>query len=457
MNRATPFLLTALFSACLLSACGSTSVPAAQTVAAPVQSVAQSAPALPTPAQPAAAELMSGVSVTAAVLGSAGAATSASLHLGTSGSSLSAQSVSVSVDSLPSGVSLQVLPSSSDASGLTVPLSVQGSSSAAQGDAWLKVHLNGQTQLVRVPVLRASSSALPTVGGAPFKVAASVPCGPDMLLSAPVTAPLEQRSVLVRYSPAGHTFSTLPLGLTGTEGVTSQLCAPDGTVWLTLRSDDAVGSVVARLNPDTGKLDRFPVGAVADTLNNLTRTADGRLWFVQYKHDRLGEFDPLTGTVVSHAVSENAENLRLGQDGALYYSQFYSAPAVVRYDPATAASRALSVGNSSKNLPRASVQVGGAVWYVDAWMQTLNRLDLTTGAITQARLPAGATPGELVADTTGTLWVADAASHVLYRLVSGSLDAVTVPLTAADGPRALSVGTDGQLWYESAGQLVGQQ
>lgn len=454
MNRATPFLLMALFSACLLSACGSTALPATQTVAAPVQSVAQPQPAA---AQPVSPEPISGVSVTAAVLGSAGTATSASLHLAATGSSLSAQSVSVSVDSLPSGVSLQVLPSSSDASGLTVPLSVQGSSSAAQGDAWLKVHLNGQTQTVRVPVLHASSAALPTVGGAPFKVAVSVPCGPDVLMSAPVTALLEQRSLLVRFSPASGSFSLLPLHLTGTEGVTSQLCAPDGAVWLTLRSDDAVGSVIARLNPGTGTLDRFPVGAVADTLNNLTRTPDGRLWFVQYKRDRLGEFDPLTGAVVSHAVSENAENLRLGQDGALYYSQFYSAPAVVRYDPATGSSKALSVGNSSKNLPRASVQTGGALWYVDAWMQTLNRLDPATGAITQANLPAGATPGELAADDAGTLWVADAARHVLYRLVSGSLDAVTVPLTTADGPRALSVGADGRLWYESGGQLVGEQ
>ncbi len=415
--------------------------------------------------QPSVASPPLGVSVTAAVLSENAETVTASLHFTAPAGGnlpLTVQSVSMNIDSLPAGVSLQMLPIGSDGGGLTVPLSVRGSSSATQGDAWLKVHLNGQTQVVRLPVLRASSVALPAVPaaqGRPFQVAASAPCGQDMLLSAPVNAPLEQRARLLRFTPQTGAFQGYDLGLAPTEGVTSQLCDPGGLIWLTIRSDDTQGSVIARLDPASGLLTRFPVGAVADTLNNLTRSADGRLWFVQYGRDRLGEFDPLTGRVVTHTVAENAENLRLGQDGALYYSQFYAHPAVVRVDPQSGESRVLSVGNSGKNLPRASVQTGGFVWYTDAYTLTLNRLDPLNGLITPVQLPAGAVPGELVASASGTLWAADAARHVLYRLESGSPEAVTVPLTGGgtDGPRALSVGADGALWYESGGQLIRQQ
>jgi streptogramin lyase len=105
------------------------------------------------------------------------------------------------------------------------------------------------------------------------------------------------------------------------------------------------------------------------------------------------------------------------------------------------------------------VQTGGFVWYVDAWAQSLNRIDLASGQTVQAQLPSGAAPGELVAAADGTLWVADAASHVLYRLSAGSLNSVTVPLvsSATDGPRGLSMGADGRLWYQGGGQLVAQQ
>ena len=452
-------LLTALMS--ILSACGGAGTPATSGIpVAPPQTGNPVTPPVATAPATAPQTLAVGVWITAAVLRADSTETTASLRIAGSGSAqLSAQALSVSVDSVPAGFSVQTQAASSGPDGVTVPVLVQATSPGSpQADAWLNVRVNGQVQRVRLPILRASSVALPTVNGANFQVAASAPCGPDLLLSAPVNAPLEQRNRLLRLTAAG-TVQSYDLGLAPTEGVTSQLCDPSGTIWLSVRSDDAQGSVIARLNPATGLLERFPVGAVGDTINNLTRTPDGRLWFVQYKRDRLGEFDPASGTVTSHPVAENAENLRLGQDGALYYSQFYANPAVVRFDPASGSSRALSAGNSSKNLPRASVQTGGFVWYIDAWAQSLNRIDLASGQTVQAQLPSGAAPGELVAAADGTLWVADAASHVLYRLSAGSLNSVTVPLvsSATDGPRGLSMGADGRLWYQSGGQLVAQQ
>ena len=490
MKRA-PALLVAVFLAALLSACGTVGTPAAAP-GAEFQGQVQSGRAQTAATPPSDSPSFPAIRVVAAVLevGNRSVVTASLNFSAGTGAGLTAQAISVSVESAPPGVSVQLLPMSSGTGGagavpeLTLPIEVRtdGAAGAAnpgagQEDVWLNVRQGAQSLRVRLPLLWVSRAALPStpgVGtpGSSFQAAATVPCGPDIYVFAPLNAPLERRTRLLRKTTTETgvrpTVQSYDLNLAPTEGVTSLLCDPSGAVWLTLHSGEAQGSVIARFLPESGQLTRFGVDAVGDTLNNLTRTPDGRLWFVQYKRDRLGEFDPQTGRVTSHAVAENAENLRLGQDGALYYSQFYTHPAVVRYDPASGGSTVMGVGASGRNLPRAGVQAGGAVWYVDAWTQALVRIDPASGQLTPARLPAGATPGELVAAPDGTLWVSDAAAHVLYRLAPGSLEAVTVPLGAvplgvgpleaasSDGPRALSVDDSGRLWYESGGQLVRQ-
>ncbi len=490
MKRASALLVTVLLAA-LLSACGAVGTPAAPGAGLPSGRV-QSA-AIPPPGSPA----FPAIRVVAAVLevGSRSVVT-ASLNFSAGPAStgpdggLTAQAISVSVESAPPGVNVRPLPMSSGTGGpgtggsgtgpeLTLPIEVRtdgidraAGTGAGQADIWLNVRQGAQSLRVRLPLLWVSKAALsgPAGIGAPggsFQAAATVPCGPDIYVFAPLNAPLERRTRLLRktvtQTGTESAVQSYDLGLAPTEGVTSLLCDPSGAIWMTLHSGGAQGSVIARFVPESGQLTRYGADAAGDTLNNLTRTPDGRLWFVQYKRDRLGEFDPRTGRVSSHAVAENAENLRLGQDGALYYSQFYDHPAVVRYDPATGSSTVMGAGTSGRNLPRAVVQTGGAVWYVDAWTQALVRIDPAGGQLTAARLPAGAIPGELVAAPDGTLWVSDAAAHVLYRLAPGSLEAVTVPLGVmspgaggSDGPRALSVDDGGRLWYESGGQLIGQ-
>ena len=458
MKRLLP--LIAVLSAAL-SACGSGSVtPAPTSQPAPVGTAPTSGPGTPS------GIVGLQVSVTAALVDSASGRGSAAVRV-SGAAGLSAQALAVSVVSAPAGLSVQPgTPSNSAGSGvaggLNLPLSVQASGGSG-GDLTLKLTLGTQSQLISVPVIVARGVALPQIAGSGYQAAASVSCpGGDVYLSAPVNAVMEQRTQLLRLNAGSAAVQPLDMQLALTEGVTSLACAPGDELWLTVRSDTAQGSVIAHLKGSTSgaaTLERFPVGATADTINNLTRTPDGRLWFVQYKRDRLGEFDPRTGAVTSHAVTENAENLTLGGDGNLYFTRFYTDPAIVRYDPASGSSSALPVGVTNRNLPRAVVQTQGAVWYVDAWTQQLLRLDPASGKATPATLPAGAAPGELVAAPDGMLWVADAAAHVLYRLAPGSSEAVTVPLLGAapDGPRALSVSASGQLWYQSGGQLVGQQ
>ncbi|WP_425145813.1 virginiamycin B lyase family protein [Deinococcus sp.] len=402
------------------------------------------------------------VAVTAAVLDPATGKGSAFLSFSgpTAAQGLSAQALGFSVVSAPAGLSVQPAAPNAGTGGVSMLIGVQASGTPLGGTLKLKVMLGSQSQVISVPVLVARAAALPVVGGSGYLPAVSASCpNGDVYAAAPVNSAMEQRTLLLRLNAAAGSVQPLDLGLALTEGVTSLLCTPAGELWLTIRSDLAQGSVIAHYHSSTGVVERFPVGASADTINNLTRTPDGRLWFVQYKRDRLGEFDPASGTVTSHAVTDNAENLTLGQDGSLYFSRFYTDPAIVRYDPASGGSTALPIGVTNKNLPRAIVQAQGAVWYVDAWLQQLMRIDPVSGKPSAIALPPGAAPGEMVAAPDGTVWVADAALHLLYRLDPGSLTPVTVPLLGAlnDGPRALNVSASGQLWYHSGTQLVGLQ
>ncbi|GGR01895.1 Vgb family protein [Deinococcus ruber] len=447
MKRLLPLFI---FMSAALAACGSGSV----TPVPVIQPGTISQPTVP-------AQGITGlkVAVGAAVLDAASGQGSGILSF-SGAAGLGTQTLTVSVVSAPAGLTVQPGTPSSSAGSVGVALDLRASGAVTGGPLTLKVALGTQTQTLSVPLVVARSTDLPVVGGSTFKPATSTTCANgDVYLSAPVNAVMEQRTRLLRLNAASGTLDSFDLKLDLTEGVTSQLCTPSGELWLSIRSDAAQGSVIAHLHQDTGTVERFAVGATADTINNLTRTPDGRLWFMQYKHDRLGEFDPASGTVTTHAVTDNAENLTLGQDGDLYFSRFYTDPAVVRYDPASGSSTILSAGYTNHNLPRAIVQTQGAVWYVDAWTQQFLRIDPASGKPVVVSLPTGATPGELVAAPDGTIWVADAAAHVLYRVAPGSTDAVTVPLlgSSSDGPRALSVSASGTLWYESSGHLVNQQ
>ncbi|MDB5044942.1 MAG: hypothetical protein JWQ08_992 [Deinococcus sp.] len=331
-------------------------------------------------------------------------------------------------------------------------------SSGRTAGVTLTVTAGGKSTTLTVPVLAFAAHPILVGTGNPYETSGiTFEAGGSLLLRAPVSAGEEGRHHLVRFDPAQHTFTLLGFGLGGFETITSQAAAPDGRLWVTVRSALSDGSVLVSRD-SAGNVKRYAVGATADTINSVTPTSD-RVWFTQYTRDRVAAFNPASGEVTSYAVEENAEDLTLGAGGQLYYTRFYADPAVIGLDPDTGKTTVFKVGIPGKSLPEAlTAAPDGTLWLIEARTGTVWNLDPRTGLQTQLTLPAGARPSELAVAPDGTLWVGDPTQARLYRAQPGGASTLTVPSLTnngkAAGPHALAVGPDGRVWYEAAGQLV---
>ncbi|UQN07136.1 hypothetical protein [Deinococcus sp. QL22] len=371
----------------------------------------------------------------------------------------SAGTVTVTVDRAPAGLTVTAESARPDGADTLIPLRVQGRpSTTGTQSITVTVTSAGKSATLTLPVLTFAVHPIVVGAGSPYEASGmKFEAGGTVLLRAPVSANEESRHHLLRFDPDQNSFTLLGFGLGGFETITSHAVAPDGRVWVTVRSALSDGSVLISRD-SAGQIKRHAVGATADTINGATPTAD-RVWFTQYTRDRVAALNPASGEVTSYAVEENAEDLTLGANGHLYYTRFYADPAIIGLDPATGKTTAYRVGIPGKSLPDAlTAAPDGTLWFIEVRTGTVWNLNPATGQQSQLALPAGARPTELAVAPDGTLWVGDSTQARLYRAQSGGTSTLTVPVLTqngkAAGPHALAAGPDRRVWYEAAGQLV---
>ncbi|WP_291426564.1 hypothetical protein [Deinococcus sp.] len=377
----------------------------------------------------------------------------------------------VNVVSGPAGLTATVGTLSNPSSAETlVKLNIVPGSARAGDLVTFGVTLNGKTATVQVPVMAFTTEAISAAGLSSRYQAGTMRTQPDgtLLLSSSLSGSVTERHSLVKYDPATHTFSVIafPITLPG-EAITSQTTMPDGTIWVSVRGLSAEGSYLIVRRPDS-TFKTYLVGAPNDTVNNLTTTSDGRIWFTQNKAASVKALTPATGSVEAFAVTEKADSLVRGTDGKLYYAAFYARPAIVQLDPASGQSKSFNVGDAGVSLPLALTAASdGSIWFTESRTGSVWHLNPSTGTQTPFTLPSGVRPTELTFDSAQNLWVSDATNALLYTAFStdGSkgketnvtgFGAVTNNGTPA-GPSALTTGPDGKIWYVAAGQLVHQQ
>lgn len=375
-------------------------------------------------------------------------------------SSTSASSLTVTVSSAPSG--LTVTPGTPSASGSDAVFTVSATGDVPSGSkVSLTVSAGDKSATVSVPVLSFTARKINPAGATSSVYQASAiqaQADGTLLLRAPASGDEQQRHSLLKFDPATGNFNFIPFPVTGFETITSSAIAPDGRVWVTVRGVTAAGSSLYAMNA-SGQTQKFLAGTT-DTLNGLTATPDGQVWYTQYVTDKVVALNPSTNALTPYAVQENAENLTQGKDGNLYYTQFYANPAIVQLNPKTGVSKSFPVGTPNVSLPTAlTAATNGTLYFIESRTGSVWNLDPATGKQSKLPLPTGAHPTDLAAAPDGTLWVADPSAGLLYRVASGASSAASIPaLKAADGtpsgPRALTVTPDGKLWYEADGKLV---
>ena len=207
-----------------------------------------------------------------------------------------------------------------------------------------------------------------------------------------------------------------------TEGVRPHNVVVDaeGIVWYTgnAASGDAVARHIARLDPDTGEIEKFmmPDEAAQDP-HTLVFNSEGDMWFTVQSGNFIGKFSPKTGET-RLVESMRVESSRRGSSSRPYgievdsndrpWIALFNTNHVATVDPETFEFDTYELPGNA--LPRRlTITSDDIIWYGDWTRGTLGRLDPATGEVREFELPSGegSRPYTVLADDSDRIWLVE--------------------------------------------------
>jgi streptogramin lyase len=173
--------------------------------------------------------------------------------------------------------------------------------------------------------------------------------------------------------------------------------------------------------------------------------AQGQVWWVNNNGNTLGRLSlgSDTGTTWNLPGAGNLLGLAIDQAGRIWVSDSTSSN-LYSFDPASSSlcRRTLPDGGSSNYL----AVHGSTLWLADWINGRIAGLDMTSNLLRYWTLPPKAFPVDLGADPGGNIWWADAGLGLLGRLEPGSGRLTHFPLPVGTQPGMLTV-SPRMVWY----------
>lgn len=373
-----------------------------------------------------------------------------------------ASRVSAQVQSAPAGLSVTAgKPSQTTTGDTRIPLQVSGTASSG-AVVTVKVTVGGTVSTAELPVVAFTSTPIQAPELSASYTASSMKFQPDgtLLLTSALSGEQAARQGVLQRKPDGTlTLLPFPTMTQYGEAISSEVSAPDGSLWVTVRGTSKEGSYLLSRDP-AGTIKKFLVDAAGDTVNNATLTPDGRVWFTQYTNSSLKALNTGDGSVKKYSVPEKADSLVYGADANLYYASFFARPAIVQVNPSTGSTTSFNVGEAGRSLPTALTPApDGSVWFIESLTGTVWQLNPKTGQQKLLTLPVEASPTALAVSASGQVWVSDATNarlYTTYRNSAGTQVLLGIG-TPASGAHALTLNAQGKAWFEAGGKLYAQQ
>jgi len=101
--------------------------------------------------------------------------------------------------------------------------------------------------------------------------------------------------------------------LSDNAGPTTISIAPDGDIWYTLSSGNAIG----RMKPDGTQMVEYPIPTPESSPRIIALGSDGNMWFSEHNSGKMGRITP-DGSITEYALSSADSQPRaiaLGSDG----------------------------------------------------------------------------------------------------------------------------------------------
>jgi len=232
---------------------------------------------------------------------------------------------------------------------------------------------------------------------------------------------------------------------------TAITAGPDGNLWFTENSSNAVG----RVTP-AGLSKEFPLTTPASGPKGIATGSDGNLWATEFSASKIARVTS-AGTVAefpTKTAASQPDGIAAGPDSALWFAE--SAASMI--GRVTTAGTVSEFGVTAGSVPD-SITAGpdGNLWFTEMNAGKIGRIT-TGGTVHEFPVPTSASaPVDITAGPDGALWFVESAAGKIGRsTTAGQVTEFNVP-TSGSGPHALTAGPDGALWFtELGGNKIGR-
>jgi virginiamycin B lyase len=220
---------------------------------------------------------------------------------------------------------------------------------------------------------------------------------------------------------------------------------PDGTVWFTLESSDAIG-----LFRD-GQVHKLAKGAASVEPLGLAVDAGGQAWYTDAPKQRISRASPAGGIVSFELATPVARlgRLAVAADGDVWFAE-PSVVSVTRLRDGHLTRHVVGLAHLHGPMDAGpfgiAVAADRAVW---ATLQNANKLLRLApdGQMTTFDVPTRRSGlGDIAVDGAGTVWFLEIAANKIGRFAGGRFEEFTVPTPKA-GLTSLAVAPDGAAWF----------
>ncbi len=225
-----------------------------------------------------------------------------------------------------------------------------------------------------------------------------------------------------------------------------------GRVWFVGQTGDYIG----RLDPKSGKFDRFELEKGAGP-HNLIVGATGEIWYAGNRKGYIGRLDPANGTIKKYPMPDPAagdpHTLVASSDGTIWFT-VQSGSYVGRFDPKTAHIDLVKVPTKGARPYGIVVDASGRPWFNEFGTNAIGSIDPKTMKLEEYRLPHERARGRRIAlGRDGGVWYADYGRGTLARLdpKSGKVEEWVTPSGERSLPYAMAVDDRGRFWLVETG------
>jgi virginiamycin B lyase len=233
----------------------------------------------------------------------------------------------------------------------------------------------------------------------------------------------------------------------------------DGKVWFVGQT----GDYIARLDPASGKFDRFALEKGAGP-HNLIVGADGAIWFAANRKGYIGRLDPANGAIrkfpMPDAKAGDPHTLILARDGSIWFT-VQSGSFVGHLNPKSGAVRLVKVPTPGSRPYGIVVDATGRPWFNEFGRSALGTIDPKTMKLEEHVLPEGTRGRRIALGRDGGVWYVDYARGRLARFDPHTKKVAEWLTPSGKGslPYAMSVDDRGRMWLVETGpqpnRLVG--